>query len=275
MDNESSTTTAVTTPQASETTTISVLQQYWNNITENILPPVCWCTVVILISFLLICYRRFPYLLRIKRGGLSVPMLFFLVNHLVNSCVFLFSQYIINNIVTINPNVMNANNWLNTWWSFWVECLDPGTENNPIGNRPCLPIINQIVNFTYEVIKVLFATLNLTITLMFLYMLYRAKVANINDGIVRFTAFCEFIFDVVPAFLMLIFSAAHIMVNLNVYTKLMASADAALCAIEYTRLMFNFKALTQKPAETAMGGSSRATITVTRTINSNRAASIN
>ncbi|KAI1726205.1 hypothetical protein DdX_02907 [Ditylenchus destructor] len=274
MTNESSTTTTVTTTQASETTTISVLQQYWNNITGNVLPPVCWCIVIILISFLLICYRRFPYLLRIKRGGLSVPMLFFLLNHLVNSCVFLFSGIAKQIEGCARPSGAKRREGGRSR-ARPAECLDPGTENNPIGNRPCLPIINQIVNFAYEVIKVLFATLNLTVTLMFLYMLYRAKVANINDGIVRFTAFCEFIFDVVPAFLMLIFSAAHIMVNLNVYTQLMASADAALCAIEYTRLMFNFKLFTQKPAGAAIGGSSRATITVTRTIGSNRAASIN
>uniref|UniRef100_A0A915EGC5 Transposase n=1 Tax=Ditylenchus dipsaci TaxID=166011 RepID=A0A915EGC5_9BILA len=86
----------------------------------QILPPLCWCITISLVSFLLFCYRRFPHLLLVKKGGLSTPMLVLLINHLVNNSVFLFSQYIINNVVYIKPEVINASGWLNTWWSFWV-----------------------------------------------------------------------------------------------------------------------------------------------------------
>ncbi|KAI1706506.1 hypothetical protein DdX_12966 [Ditylenchus destructor] len=300
--------TTIASTSIATTTAAPAQPTFWDNLTSVVIPTICWCVTVILIGILLYCYRYQPHLLKIRSKGLSTPMQYLLVNHIVNNAVFIISQHIIVNLVNINRPVFNWNGWLNPWFSFWVGnylmagpctvffvamdrflaltlnykytpevqkklkileavvmsllyafsvfnvliawpyadyCNEPGTEENPIANRPCLPLLNKIVNFTQQTIKSSFASVNFIISILFLYQLFKVKIKNLSDGVVKVTIICEFLFDFIPAFLSLFFSGAQITVSLNVYLFLMASLDAAICSLEYFRLLFNFKIFSQ------------------------------
>ncbi|KAI1705149.1 hypothetical protein Ddc_15855 [Ditylenchus destructor] len=322
---ENSDITTIASTSITTTTAAPAQQTFWENLTSLVLPTICWCITVILISILLYCYRFHPHLLKVRSKGLSTPMQYLLVNHLVNNAMFIISQHIIVNLVNINRPLLNWNGWLNTWFSFWVgnylmagpctvffvamdrflaltlsfkytpevqrklkileavvmsllyafsvfnvmiawpyagDCNEPGTEENPIANRPCLPLLNKIVNFTQQIIKSAFASVNFIISILFLYQLFKVKIKNLSDGVVKVTILCEFLFDFIPAFLSLFFSGAQITVSLNVYLFLMASFDAAICSLEYFRLLFNFKIFTQGRDAITAPGSQMSQLTV-------------
>ncbi|KAI1704818.1 serpentine type 7TM GPCR receptor class ab chemoreceptor domain-containing protein [Ditylenchus destructor] len=286
-------------------TNAPVLSALWNHLTSQLLPVFCWCLNVLLISIVLFCYRYFPYMLKTKKGGLSMHMIFLLGNHLLNSAVFIFSNYVVNPLFVM----LNIGNWLDPWWSFWVGnyllvapamvffvvvdrylalvlsfkytenvrrilklaealcviilysfdifnvllarpytglCHVPGTENNPVIIQECLPILNRIVNFTFQILKVLFPAANFIISILFLRQLSKTKIPNLSDGIVKMTIVCELLLDILPGFLSLISNVTSIYLNLNTYLFLMASLDAAICSVAYTRLLFNFKYIKQR-----------------------------
>ena len=59
------------------------------------------------------------------------------------------------------------------------DCNPPGTEDNPIPNRPCLPILNQVINYTHQVVKVTLSIANIGLGLEFIRTLSAAKIKNV------------------------------------------------------------------------------------------------
>ena len=64
----------------------------------------------------------------------------------------------------------------------FADCNAPGTEDNPIANRPCLPILNQVVNYTQPVIKLALAVANIGLGVEFIRALSAAKIKNVVRG---------------------------------------------------------------------------------------------
>lgn len=69
---------------------------------------------------ILIAYRRYPHLLSVERGSLSVSLLVLFANHLLNCTVFTMSNAVVNVGVNYNRMVLDATNWLDVWWRYWV-----------------------------------------------------------------------------------------------------------------------------------------------------------
>ncbi|KAI1711843.1 hypothetical protein Ddc_12676 [Ditylenchus destructor] len=295
-----------TTSAALEITTgTPALFAFWDNLTAEFLPVFCWCLTVLLITVVLLCYRYFSYVLKVTKGGLSVPMIFFLGNHLLNSAVFILSKYVVNPLF----NALNIASWLNPWWSFWVGnyllvapamvffvvmdrylalvlgfkytsavrrglkwtqalcvislytfdlfdvllawpysdvCYEPGTEHNPVAVQACLPLLNRIVNFIFQALKVLFPAANFIISILFLWQLSRTKIPNV---------------------------VTSLYFNLNTYLFLMASLDAAICSIAYTRLLFNFPYVKRRLAPASSHHASTSQMTPLGNITRNRSGS--
>ncbi|KAI1698891.1 hypothetical protein DdX_17649 [Ditylenchus destructor] len=323
-----------TTTSALEITTgAPALLAFWNNLTAEFLPVFCWCLTALLISMVLLCYRYFPYALKVTKSGLSIPMMFFLGNHLLNSAVFICSNYVVNPLF----NVLDIASWLNPWWSFWVGnyllvapamvffvvmdrylalalgfkytsavkrglklaqalcvislysfdifdvllawpysdlCHEPGTEHNPVAVQVCLPLLNRIVNIIFQALKVLFPSANFVISILFLWQLSKTKIVNVSDGIVKMTIVCELLLDVLPGFLSLLSNVTSTNFNLNTYLFLMASLDAAICSIAYTRLLFNFQHVKRKLSPAGSHHASTSQQTPVRNITRNRTGSV-
>ena len=64
-------------------------------------------------------------------------------------------------------------------WPYNGQCIDPGTETNPIGNRPCLPLLNKIVNYTQQSINVCLSIANIVIAIVFVKKLIATKIPNV------------------------------------------------------------------------------------------------
>jgi len=297
---------ATTTPAPTPATTQgayqgSLAEYIWDYFAASLGLTACWVVTIMLLACILLCYRFRPHAMTVGKGGLSTPILIVFTNHLVNNVVFLCSQYGVNFLVGFNRPVINASNWLNTWWSFWVgnyivaapaavffvtldrflalrltyrygqhvqqivsrialavvvllycfsflnvmiawpyhdDCNEVGTEEDPIANRPCLPLLNKVVNYTQSVIKTSLSIANICLGVAFIHALISAKIQNVKDYIVRITVFCELLFDAIPGFLQLFFASSQIFINLNAYVFLMSSMDAAICSAVYAKLLF-------------------------------------
>ena len=64
-------------------------------------------------------------------------------------------------------------------WPYNDDCITPGTEKNPIANRPCLPLLNKIVNYTQQVINVGLSVANIVIGVTFVVKLMATKIPNV------------------------------------------------------------------------------------------------
>lgn len=64
-------------------------------------------------------------------------------------------------------------------WPYDNECVSQGTENNPIANRPCLPLLNKIVNYTQQIINVVLSLANILIGSVFMVKLRSIKISNV------------------------------------------------------------------------------------------------
>jgi hypothetical protein len=109
------TTSIETTPAP---TSPPVLNYVWNYTAHVLGPVVCWITATLLLSGLLLCYRRYPQLLVVDKLSPTVILLF--ANHLLNNAMFIFSDFIVNFIVEYGPQVA-TNHWNDTWWRFWTN----------------------------------------------------------------------------------------------------------------------------------------------------------
>ena len=64
-------------------------------------------------------------------------------------------------------------------WPYDDKCVTPGTENNPIANRPCLPLLNKIVDFVLKSVGVAISLLNIAIGVIFVVKLRKAAIRNV------------------------------------------------------------------------------------------------
>lgn len=71
-------------------------------------------------------------------------------------------------------------------WPYGNQCITPGTETNPIANRPCLPLLNKIFNYTQQILNVLLSLLNIVIGVIFAVKLRQTKITNIVSWLATF-----------------------------------------------------------------------------------------
>ena len=64
-------------------------------------------------------------------------------------------------------------------WPYDGACITKGTENNPIANRPCLPLLNKIVDFVLKSVGVAISLLNIAIGVIFVVKLRKAGIRNV------------------------------------------------------------------------------------------------
>lgn len=105
-------------------TQLSPPEYIWNYVASTVggqttLPPIWWFVTVALLAAILYCYQKKPQTLSISNKGLSIPILITFINHLINNFVFIVSTYVVNYIVNYNRAVLDASNWLNTWFTYF------------------------------------------------------------------------------------------------------------------------------------------------------------
>lgn len=92
----------------------------WTYISAIVGPQFCWVLTITLLGAILIAYRRYPHLLSVERGSLSMSLQVLFANHLLNCVVFTLSNAVVNVGVNYNREVLDATNWLDVWWRGWV-----------------------------------------------------------------------------------------------------------------------------------------------------------
>lgn len=287
-------TTSTQTPPPTPSPPPPLSDYVWTYISATVGPQFCWVLTITLLGAILIAYRRYPHLLSVERGSLSMSLLLLFANHLFNCVVFTVSNAVVNFGVNYNRQVLDATNWLDVWWSYWVteyqitapatvffvtldrmlalklsfryglriqravgtaalvslvasylfamvdvlvawpyhdcecacvgvlelwdnlgfsgllvgsrfyclahvlgakkalqwcncclscvyfaDCNAPGTEDNPIANRPCLPLLNLIINYGQMVLKLLLGVINIVMGVAFVKELMAAKIRNV------------------------------------------------------------------------------------------------
>ena len=62
---------------------------------------------------------------------------------------------------------------------YFADCNAPGTEDNPIANRPCLPLLNLVINYGQMGLKLLLGVINIFMGVAFVKELMAAKIRNV------------------------------------------------------------------------------------------------